>query len=72
MSVLALQVRDSYLNVCLSIQVFTKSGAEQQLMRRALDLKQSLEAALQKHKELHIDYKSRVRRVVSYEQWSSI
>ncbi|XP_070819383.1 UV-stimulated scaffold protein A [Chaetodon trifascialis] len=46
------------------IQVFTKSGAEQQLLRRALDLKRSLEAALQKHKELHIDYKTRVRKVM--------
>ncbi|XP_056899897.1 UV-stimulated scaffold protein A isoform X1 [Takifugu flavidus] len=46
------------------IQVFTKSGAEQQLIRRALYLKQSIEAALQKHEELHIDYKSRVRRVM--------
>ncbi|KAM9375585.1 UV-stimulated scaffold protein A [Pholidichthys leucotaenia] len=46
------------------VQVFTKAGAEEQLLRRALDLKRSLEAALQKHEELHIDYKSRVRRVV--------
>ncbi|KAA8589199.1 hypothetical protein FQN60_010544, partial [Etheostoma spectabile] len=46
------------------VQVFTRSGAEQQLLRRALDLKRCLEAALQKHKELHIDYKTRVRRVV--------
>ncbi|KAG8003788.1 UV-stimulated scaffold protein A, partial [Nibea albiflora] len=46
------------------IQVFTKSGAEQQLLRRALDLKRSLEAALQKHKELHIDYKTRIRKVM--------
>nr|XP_046261999.1 UV-stimulated scaffold protein A [Scatophagus argus] len=46
------------------VQVFTKSGAEQQLLRRALDLKTSLEAALQKHKELHIDYKTRVRKVM--------
>lgn len=51
------------------MQVFTKSGAEQHLIRRALYLKQSLEAALQKHKELHIDYKSRVCRVVSQEQF---
>lgn len=50
------------------IQVFTKSGAEQQLLRRALDLKRSLENALQKHEELHIDYKTRVRKVVSYIQ----
>uniref|UniRef100_A0AAX7TH64 UV-stimulated scaffold protein A n=1 Tax=Astatotilapia calliptera TaxID=8154 RepID=A0AAX7TH64_ASTCA len=46
------------------VQVFTKSGAEEQLLRRALDLKRSLEATLQKHKELHIDYKARVRKVV--------
>lgn len=46
------------------VQVFTKSGAEQQLLRRALDLKRSLEAALQKHEELHIDYKTRSRRVL--------
>ncbi|CAK6977859.1 UV-stimulated scaffold protein A isoform X2 [Scomber scombrus] len=44
------------------IQVFTKAGAEEQLLRRALDLKKSLEAALQKHKELHIDYKTRIRK----------
>ncbi|XP_053284888.1 UV-stimulated scaffold protein A isoform X2 [Pleuronectes platessa] len=46
------------------VQVFTKTGAGQQLLRRALDLKTSLEAALQKHKELHIDYKTRVRKVM--------
>uniref|UniRef100_A0AAX7UR31 UV-stimulated scaffold protein A n=1 Tax=Astatotilapia calliptera TaxID=8154 RepID=A0AAX7UR31_ASTCA len=46
------------------VQVFTKSGAEEQLLRRALDLKRSLEATLQKHKELHIDYKARVRKVM--------
>ncbi|XP_030252975.1 UV-stimulated scaffold protein A [Sparus aurata] len=46
------------------VQVFTKSGAEEQLLRRALDLKQSLEAALQKHKELHIDYRTRIRKVM--------
>lgn len=46
------------------VQVFTKSGAEQSLLRRALDLKKSLEAALQKHEELHIDYKTRARKVM--------
>lgn len=46
------------------VQIFTKSGAEQSLLRRALDLKKSLEAALQKHDELHIDYKARVRQVM--------
>lgn len=45
--------------------MFTKSGAEQQLLQRAVDLKRSLVAALQKHRELQIDYKTRARRVVS-------
>ncbi|KAM3849324.1 UV-stimulated scaffold protein A [Diretmus argenteus] len=47
------------------VQAFTRSGAEQQMLRRAMDLRMSLEAALQKHDELHIHYKTRVRRVVS-------
>ncbi|XP_035985958.1 LOW QUALITY PROTEIN: UV-stimulated scaffold protein A [Fundulus heteroclitus] len=46
------------------VQVFTKSHAEPQLLRRALSLRRSLEAALQKHQELHIDCKTRVRRVM--------
>lgn len=46
------------------VQIFTKSGAEQQLLRRALDLKRSLEITLQKQKELHIDYRTRVRKVM--------
>ncbi|MEQ2187883.1 hypothetical protein GOODEAATRI_009294, partial [Goodea atripinnis] len=46
-------------------KVFTKSHAEPQLLRRALSLKKSLEAALHKHEELHIDCKTRVRKVVS-------
>uniref|UniRef100_A0A8C7WLY2 UV-stimulated scaffold protein A n=1 Tax=Oryzias sinensis TaxID=183150 RepID=A0A8C7WLY2_9TELE len=40
------------------VQVRT-SRAEEQLLRRALDLKRSLEGAVQKHKELHIDYQTR-------------
>ncbi|XP_013884743.1 UV-stimulated scaffold protein A [Austrofundulus limnaeus] len=46
------------------VQVFTRSHAEPQLLRRALDLKKSLEAALNKHKELHIDCRTRGRRVM--------
>uniref|UniRef100_A0A096LU00 UV-stimulated scaffold protein A n=1 Tax=Poecilia formosa TaxID=48698 RepID=A0A096LU00_POEFO len=45
-------------------KVFTKSHAEPQLLRRALSLRKSLEAVLQKHRELHIDCKTRVRRVM--------
>ncbi|KAI4887891.1 hypothetical protein NFI96_012470 [Prochilodus magdalenae] len=46
------------------IQVFTKVGVEEQLIRRATELKKSLEKALRKHDELHIDYKTRQRRVL--------
>ncbi|XP_027010548.2 UV-stimulated scaffold protein A [Tachysurus fulvidraco] len=46
------------------IQVFTKVGVDEQLMRRATDLKKSLEKVLRKHDELHIDYKARHRRVL--------
>lgn len=46
------------------IQVFTKVGVEEELMRRATELKQSLELALRKHEDLHIDYKHRERRVM--------
>ncbi|XP_060783442.1 UV-stimulated scaffold protein A isoform X2 [Neoarius graeffei] len=46
------------------IQVFTKVGVEEQLMRQVTDLKKSLDTALRKHDELHIDYKDRHRRVL--------
>ncbi|KAJ8262477.1 hypothetical protein GJAV_G00166900 [Gymnothorax javanicus] len=45
------------------IQLFTKAGGDSALLRRALDLKKSLERALQKHDELHIKYSRRERRV---------
>ncbi|CAM4610606.1 unnamed protein product [Leuciscus chuanchicus] len=46
------------------VQVFTKVGVEEELMRRATELKKSLELALRKHEALHIDYKNRERRVM--------
>uniref|UniRef100_A0A673JFW0 UV-stimulated scaffold protein A n=1 Tax=Sinocyclocheilus rhinocerous TaxID=307959 RepID=A0A673JFW0_9TELE len=46
------------------IQVFTKVGVEEELMRKATELKKSLEYALRKHECLHIDYKNRERRVM--------
>ncbi|XP_016373019.1 UV-stimulated scaffold protein A isoform X2 [Sinocyclocheilus rhinocerous] len=46
------------------IQVFTKVGVEEELMRRATELKKSLEYALRNHEFLHIDYKNRERRVM--------
>ncbi|CAL8356858.1 unnamed protein product [Merluccius merluccius] len=46
------------------VQVFTKIGPEQQqLLRRALDLKNTLAFLLKKEKLLHIDYKTRIRKV---------
>lgn len=51
--------------VFVSAQVLTKAGAEQQLLQRALDLKSLLLAALEKHRELQIDYKARVHKEVS-------
>ncbi|XP_061901332.1 UV-stimulated scaffold protein A isoform X1 [Entelurus aequoreus] len=47
------------------VQVFIKCGAEQQVLKRALDLKRSLEAAQIKLNKLDIDCKDRVRKVVS-------
>ncbi|XP_065105289.2 UV-stimulated scaffold protein A [Paramisgurnus dabryanus] len=46
------------------LQVFTKVGVEEVLMRRATELKKSLENVLSKHDHLHIDYKNRERRVM--------
>uniref|UniRef100_A0A3Q3BQJ8 UV-stimulated scaffold protein A n=1 Tax=Haplochromis burtoni TaxID=8153 RepID=A0A3Q3BQJ8_HAPBU len=52
-----------WMDVCMAIlPIFLVSLC--QLLRRALDLKRSLEATLQKHEELHIDYKARVRKVM--------
>ncbi|XP_061141277.1 UV-stimulated scaffold protein A isoform X4 [Syngnathus typhle] len=45
------------------VQVFTKSGANQHLLRRALDLKISLESSLLKLSELNIDSKSGVNKM---------
>ncbi|XP_029111644.1 UV-stimulated scaffold protein A isoform X2 [Scleropages formosus] len=46
------------------VQVFTKAGVDQQLLRRAVDLRTSLEEALRRHDELHIEYRERERRVM--------
>ncbi|XP_066505732.1 UV-stimulated scaffold protein A isoform X2 [Hoplias malabaricus] len=45
------------------IQVFMKVGVEEHLIRRATTLKKNLEKALKEHDELHIDYKTRRRKV---------
>ncbi|KAM9834777.1 UV-stimulated scaffold protein A isoform 3-T24 [Syngnathus typhle] len=50
------------------VQVFTKSGANQHLLRRALDLKISLESSLLKLSELNIDSKSGVNKMASSDE----
>ncbi|XP_010896992.2 UV-stimulated scaffold protein A [Esox lucius] len=46
------------------VQVFTKAGVPEPTLRQAIDLKKSLDRAMKKHEELHIDYKARQRRVM--------
>ncbi|XP_026864451.2 UV-stimulated scaffold protein A isoform X1 [Electrophorus electricus] len=46
------------------IQIFTKVGVEEQLMRQAISLKKALEKALRKHRDLNVDYKKRQRKVI--------
>uniref|UniRef100_A0A8C8VG96 UV-stimulated scaffold protein A n=1 Tax=Pelusios castaneus TaxID=367368 RepID=A0A8C8VG96_9SAUR len=46
------------------IQLFTRAGINDDCLRRAIDFKNKLEAAMKKHKEMNIDYKERVRKVM--------
>ncbi|XP_067103763.1 UV-stimulated scaffold protein A [Osmerus mordax] len=46
------------------VQVFTRAGGQDQLLRQALDLKKALETAIRKHQDLHIDYCTRHRKVM--------
>ncbi|KAG5263288.1 hypothetical protein AALO_G00263210 [Alosa alosa] len=46
------------------IQVFTKVEGEEQLLRQTVELKHSLETALQKYKTLNISHKNRHHRVM--------
>ncbi|XP_077433949.1 UV-stimulated scaffold protein A isoform X2 [Vanacampus margaritifer] len=50
------------------VQVFTKSGADQHLLKRALDLKKSLEDSLLKLSELNIDKSSVIKMDSSVEE----
>ncbi|XP_062380749.1 UV-stimulated scaffold protein A [Sardina pilchardus] len=62
---LHLLITTKYLPAVQSwIQVFTRAGGEEQLLRQAVELKHSLESALQKHKTLNISQKNRHRRVM--------
>ncbi|XP_063780964.1 UV-stimulated scaffold protein A [Pseudophryne corroboree] len=46
------------------IQVFTKAGTSDDGLKRAIDLKKKLEAAMKKHKEMNIDCQPADRRVM--------
>ncbi|XP_062903099.1 UV-stimulated scaffold protein A isoform X2 [Mobula hypostoma] len=46
------------------IQAFTKAGITDARLRRAIDLKSAIDAAVKKHDELNISYKERERKVM--------
>uniref|UniRef100_H3A7S2 UV-stimulated scaffold protein A n=1 Tax=Latimeria chalumnae TaxID=7897 RepID=H3A7S2_LATCH len=49
------------------IQVFTKAGVNDARLKRAIDLKNTLEAAVKKHDEMNIEYRKRKRKVTSHD-----
>ncbi|XP_019381791.1 PREDICTED: UV-stimulated scaffold protein A [Gavialis gangeticus] len=51
-------------SVQLWIQLFTRAGISDDRLRCAIDLKNKLETALEKHKDMNIDYKERKRKVM--------
>ncbi|MBN3305572.1 UVSSA protein, partial [Amia calva] len=46
------------------IQVFTKAGVNDDRLKQAIDTKKALETILKKHEEMHINYKTRHRKVM--------
>lgn len=46
------------------IQVFTKAGKNNDLLKQAIDLKKTIQTAMKKHEELNIEYKKRERKVI--------
>uniref|UniRef100_A0A8C9EN51 UV-stimulated scaffold protein A n=1 Tax=Pavo cristatus TaxID=9049 RepID=A0A8C9EN51_PAVCR len=60
-------VRNKFLPSVQSwIQLFTRAGINDDRLRCAIDLKNKLEAALRKYKEMNISFKERKRKVVSF------
>uniref|UniRef100_A0A8C2SX53 UV-stimulated scaffold protein A n=1 Tax=Coturnix japonica TaxID=93934 RepID=A0A8C2SX53_COTJA len=58
-------VRNKFLPSVQSwIQLFTRAGINDDRLRCAIDLKNKLEAALRKYKEMNISFKERKRRVM--------
>ncbi|XP_074807940.1 UV-stimulated scaffold protein A isoform X2 [Natator depressus] len=58
-------IRNKFLPSVQSwIQLFTRAGINDGCLRCAIDFKKKLETAMQKHKEMNIDYKERKRKVM--------
>ncbi|XP_074848416.1 UV-stimulated scaffold protein A isoform X2 [Carettochelys insculpta] len=58
-------IRNKFLPSAQSwIQVFTRAGINDDRLRCAIDFKNKLETAMEKHKEMNIDYKEKKRKVM--------
>ncbi|KAJ6651008.1 hypothetical protein lerEdw1_001193 [Lerista edwardsae] len=58
-------IRNKFLPSVQSwIQLFTRAGISDNRLRQAIDLKSKLETAMEKHKEMNIDYKEKKRKVL--------
>nr|XP_042711489.1 UV-stimulated scaffold protein A isoform X3 [Chrysemys picta bellii] len=58
-------IRNKFLPSVQSwIQLFTRAGINDGCLRCAIDFKNKLETAMEKHKEMNIDYKERKRKVM--------
>ncbi|CAM5110022.1 unnamed protein product [Eretmochelys imbricata] len=58
-------IRNKFLPSVQSwIQLFTRAGINDGCLRCAIDFKKKLETAMEKHKEMNIDYKERKRKVM--------
>ncbi|XP_062981992.1 UV-stimulated scaffold protein A [Elgaria multicarinata webbii] len=58
-------IRNKFLPSVQSwIQLFTRAGISDERLRQAIDLKNKLETALEKHKKMNIDFKERNKKVM--------
>uniref|UniRef100_A0ACB8FJ42 Uncharacterized protein n=1 Tax=Sphaerodactylus townsendi TaxID=933632 RepID=A0ACB8FJ42_9SAUR len=59
-------IRNKFLPSVQSwIQLFTRAAISDDRLRKAIDLKNKLEKALEKHKDMNIDYKKKRKNIVS-------
>nr|XP_056718093.1 LOW QUALITY PROTEIN: UV-stimulated scaffold protein A [Euleptes europaea] len=65
-------IRNKFLPSVQSwIQLFTRAAISDDRLRKAIDLKNKLETALEKHKEMNIEYKEKRRKVTGASDDSS-